>query len=66
MAKKSPRLAGICVIDSPHLWDKVFRKIPVNKVWGIGSRLAKKLNKLDIFSIYDLKIVDPKYIRKHF
>lgn len=66
MAKKSPRLAGICVIDSPHLWDRVFRKIPVNKVWGIGGRLAKKLNKLDIFSIYDLKIVDPKYIRKHF
>lgn len=66
IAKKSNKLNGVCVISNSVDWENVFKKIAVNKVWGVGSRIAKRLNLLNIYSVQDLKRQPPKLIRKEF
>jgi DNA polymerase V len=66
IAKKSKKLNGVCVIEDIHQWAAVLRKLPVNKVWGIGSRISQRLGYMDINTVYDLVVSDPKAIRKQF
>jgi DNA polymerase V len=65
IAKQSKKLNGSCVIENSDEWDKVFQKIAVNKIWGVGNRLKRRLAHLDIHSVYDLKKASPKHLRKH-
>ncbi|ARN75829.1 Y-family DNA polymerase [Oceanicoccus sagamiensis] len=65
-AKKISKLNGVCVLDQPHKWQWVQQRLPVKKIWGIGSRFARRLNALDIFTAYDLANADPKQLRKQF
>lgn len=44
--------------------DEVFRRIPVHEVWGIGNRVAKKLERRNIRTVFDLKEHDDAWIRK--
>lgn len=66
IAKKSERLDGVCVIESLQPWEKVFAKLPVNKVWGVGSRLSERLASRKVTSVEDLRRQDPKMIRQEF
>ena len=66
IAKKSKKLRGVCVLSSLSDWDAVFKKLPVSVVWGVGSRLTKRLRYLDIQTVYALKNAPTKMIRKHF
>ncbi|MFW2422314.1 MAG: Y-family DNA polymerase [Porticoccaceae bacterium] len=66
IAKKSQKLQGVCVLDKLERWRTVFEKLPVNKVWGVGSRLSRRLAELGIHSVYDLQSADAKRIRRHF
>lgn len=45
--------------------DKLFAKIPVQEVWGIGRRLAKRLYEADIHSVKDLKYADTDWVRRN-
>jgi DNA polymerase V len=40
--------------------------IPVEEVWGIGRRLTKKLNTMNITTVLDLAKCDLWFIRKNF
>jgi DNA polymerase V len=42
-----------------------FATFPVQKIWGIGYKLAEKLNKLNIDTAQKLQAADPKMIRLH-
>jgi DNA polymerase V len=42
-----------------HLWPVS----PLSKMWGIGSRLEKRLNALGFFTIGDIAISDPNYLK---
>lgn len=66
IAKKSKKLNGVCVLENLGDWSEVFKKIPIGDIWGIGSRLTKRLNLLGIHSVYELKQANSKWIRKHF
>jgi DNA polymerase V len=66
IAKRSDKCDGVCVIDDIAPWYRVMRRIPVNKIWGIGRRLARHLAYMDIKTVYDLSIQDPKQLRKKF
>lgn len=66
IAKKSAKLNGVCVIENVAQWNKVFSKLPVNKVWGVGSRLSKRLEALNIHTVEDLRQHNPKSLRKDF
>ena len=64
VAKKNPNLGGVFVMpDDP---DKVLRPIKTKDVWGIGSRLAARLEAFGIVTALDLKRADPKFIRARF
>ncbi|UZE97500.1 Y-family DNA polymerase [Alkalimarinus alittae] len=66
IAKKSKKLDGVCLISNIDHWENVFKKIAVDKIWGVGSRVAKRLNLLNIHSVHDLKHQPPKFIKNEF
>ncbi len=66
IAKQSVKLEGVCVIDDLAPWGKVFNRLAVNKVWGIGSRLALRLEAMGIHSVQDLRQADIRQLREHF
>lgn len=65
VAKKHRQGNGVCVLDKPHKWEWVLRRLPVTKVWGIGKRLAQRLAEFNIYNAYDLAKANPKIIRRH-
>ena len=46
--------------------DRLIKKIPVSELWGIGVRLAKRLNAIGIDSVYQLKTANPKWMKQLF
>jgi DNA polymerase V len=66
IAKKSTKLNGVCVIEDMSIWAAVLKKLPVNKVWGVGARISQRLSYMNINSAYDLLVSNPKAIRKEF
>jgi DNA polymerase V len=66
IAKKSVKLNGVCVIENITEWHKLFSKLPVNKVWGVGSRIAKRLADCHILTVEDLRQQNPKELRADF
>lgn len=67
-AKKQSHFEGVCDFTSMSSTevDSMMQKLPVPKVWGIGSRLEAKLNKVGIHDVLRLKRADPKRIRDAF
>lgn len=55
-AKKWQQTGGVLDLSQPARREKLMRRVPVNDVWGIGSRLAGKLNQLGIQTVYDLAL----------
>ena len=66
IAKHSRRCNHVCVIEQPQAWMKVFAKIPVRKIWGIGSRISARLALMNVHSVSDLLKQEPKQMRKLF
>jgi DNA polymerase V len=67
-AKKQDKWKGVCDFTalSAEELDNILVTLPVSKVWGIGSRLEAKLNKLGVDNVLRLKRADPKRIRDVF
>ncbi len=38
-AKKIPQCNGVCVLDTPAIWEWLLRRLTTNKVWGVGKKL---------------------------
>jgi DNA polymerase V len=53
-AKKWQKTGGVLDLSDPVRREKLMRIVPVNEVWGIGSRTTAKLNQLGIQSVWDL------------
>ncbi|AIL32432.1 hypothetical protein IX83_03120 [Basilea psittacipulmonis DSM 24701] len=51
---------------SEHELIELYKTIPVQEVWGIGSRLSKKLNMQQVNTVYDLYQMPPKLARQLF
>lgn len=45
-----------------HLWPIT----PLSRVWGIGSRLERKLNALGFYTVGDIAVSDPSYLKRRF
>lgn len=67
-AKKVPVLDGVCVWDQvpSSTRTRLMRKLPVDEVWGIGHRTAKRLGAMGILTIKDFIEADPVVIREKF
>lgn len=56
IAKKNPFFKGICnlIEMDPCSRDELILNIPVSEVWGVGRKYEKKLNELNIKTVFDL------------
>ncbi|ARD45866.1 Y-family DNA polymerase [Colwellia sp. PAMC 21821] len=65
-AKKLPGYNGVAIVDDAASRKEVLSKMTVTDVWGIGSRLGKRLNVLGIVTAWDLANQSPKIMRSQF
>lgn len=65
-AKKLPGYNGVAIVDDVASRKEVLSKMTVTDVWGIGSRLGKRLNVLGIVTAWDLANQSPKIMRRQF
>lgn len=68
IAKKQPHFQSVCNLNTlePAQLDTLFQKIPAGEVWGVGKRIAARLQALHIQTVHDLKHASPKAIRQQF
>lgn len=68
LAKKMPRLQGVCDLSGLATADlmRAIRHVPIDEVWGVGRKLAPKLQALNIHTAADLAQADWRVIRDRF
>lgn len=68
VAKKRPQYGGALDLSelSPAALDDLLASIECGDIWGIGRRLAPKLQELGISNALQLKQADPEFIRQQF
>ncbi|WP_206483425.1 Y-family DNA polymerase [Thalassotalea sp. G2M2-11] len=65
-AKKLSGFNGVAVINNETNRRDILSRMTVDTVWGIGSRLSKKLKLMGIHTALDLSKQPANYIRKQF
>lgn len=68
LAKKQSVFQSVCDLSAlpeteVHDW---MRKIAVSEVWGVGKRIAARLEPMGIATVYDLMCADTKALRNQF
>ena len=53
-AKKWPKTNGVVDLSCPQRRERLMRGLPVNEVWGIGSRLTQQLAEIGITTVWAL------------
>ncbi len=66
ISKRSNRLNGLCILQETHTIEEALKRIPVGKLWGIGSKLNRHLAHANLHTAYQLSRCDPKAMRKLF
>lgn len=67
IARKFPKETnGVYVIDSEDKRIKALKWTPIEKVWGIGHRLQKKLKAKGCHKAYDFTCLDSEWVRTTF
>lgn len=67
-AKKRPEYIGVCNFNSlsPADLDEILASMEVGEIWGVGRRLAPRLQQLGLRTVLDLKQADPETLRQQF
>lgn len=67
-SKEWPQFRGVLALTpgNRRRTEKLLSLQPVEELWGVGRRIAKKLNQLGITTALDLARTNPTFIRKHF
>ncbi|WP_120002827.1 Y-family DNA polymerase [Nesterenkonia muleiensis] len=65
-AKKVDGMHGVCVWDAlPEDYrEQVLSRLPVQQIWGVGPRTAKKLAAMGVETASQLRAADPLMVRK--
>lgn len=67
IAKKKPEYNGVCWLHAGDLiTENALKKLPIEEVWGVGSRIAARLQKLGIKTAWQLREANLKQIRQQF
>ena len=68
IAKKTLELHGVCRLDqlSAQEQSRYLEPWPVNDVWGVGRKIAEKLQAMGITTVAHLRDADPKSLRQRF
>lgn len=65
-AKKWRKTGGVLDVTDLELRHRLMQRVAVDEVWGIGSRLARKLNQLGIKTVWDLSRKAPGSMQAQF
>jgi DNA polymerase V len=67
-AKKRTPFNSVCNFNTMNdaELNQILSEIVVGEVWGVGRKLAPKLNALGIHTVLDLKQADPEQLRQQF
>ena len=67
-AKKRSEFRGVCNINTMPLeqLDSLLSHIDVGEIWGVGRKLAPKLQALGFNTVLDLKRANPERLRQQF
>ena len=65
-AKTYKATNGVVYLNNSVRIKNLLALVSVDKVWGIGRKISKKLNDIGIYSALDLANADPKHMRKLF
>lgn len=65
-AKKWTKAAGVIDLTCRTRQRKLMALLPISEVWGIGSRLTKRLHDMQIYTVLDLADAPRKQIRQQF
>jgi DNA polymerase V len=67
-AKKNKKFGGVCRWESVPDAEReaLMARLPVNEIWGVATRLTKRLAIMGIYSIRDLARTDPVMMRDKF
>ncbi|MDN5873386.1 MAG: Y-family DNA polymerase [Sinobacteraceae bacterium] len=68
LAKKRPEFGGVCNLEvlSQARQDAILSSLPVDEVWGVGRRLAPRLEALGINNVATLRDTPTAFIRARF
>ena len=64
-AAKKMKRNGVAVLDTPQKWHWLMQRLSVDAVWGVGRKLAKRLNQLGIQRVSQLATANATYLRLH-
>ncbi|MFN4081912.1 MAG: Y-family DNA polymerase, partial [Saprospiraceae bacterium] len=64
IAKTQPEYSGVCVLETHDDIARALRSAPVGEIWGIGERLARRLNAAGMTSAWDLAQAPPAWVRR--
>ncbi|MDB5249582.1 MAG: Y-family polymerase [Segetibacter sp.] len=53
------------VLDTPGRIAAALKRTPVEEIWGVGRQSAAKLEKLDVKTAYDLKLMPEEWMRQN-
>ncbi len=67
-SKEWKQFRGVLALtrENPQRTRKLLSLQPVEEIWGVGNRIARKLNVLGIKTALDLALTNPAFIRKNF
>ncbi|MGV7093785.1 Y-family DNA polymerase [Siccibacter turicensis] len=65
-AKTWKATGGVVDLSNVDRQRKLMHLLPVEEVWGVGRRIAKKLNAMGISTALQLADAELRFIRKHF
>lgn len=66
VAKDDPRFDGVVILSEPKIIKHFLRSMPVEKIWGIGKRLAARLETIGVKTAYGLTQIDSRLIGDNF
>ncbi|WP_010304268.1 Y-family DNA polymerase [Candidatus Odyssella thessalonicensis] len=66
LAKKNSAYHGVCILDDLYQIDQVLRTFAIEDIWGVGQRIEARLKALGINTAYELKRLNPKWMRQNF
>ncbi len=68
VAKTHPRSMGVFNFNdlTVEQQEKLLKRIPVEKVWGVGRRLTQRLTTHGVSTAYDLKVANASALRADF
>lgn len=65
-AKKVSGFRSVCILDDEEKVNKALEMLKVGDIWGVGYRIAQRLQASGILTGLQLKNVDPGWMRKNF